>query len=77
MTNKSASATLIDQILNLPEEAQTELVQILIEMRAEQLGLYQLDEDDRVALERSAEDVRLGRFATDSQIDDMFARYGA
>jgi hypothetical protein len=44
-------------------------------MRAEQLGIYHLDDDEREALARSAEDVRRGRFASDAEVKDTFARY--
>lgn len=46
-------------------------------MRAENLGIYSLDDDDeRAALARSSEDVRLGRFASEEEIEETFARYG-
>jgi len=75
MTNNAAVEALIDQILDLPEEAQTELVETLLDLRAQHLGIYHLDDDDRAALERSAEDVRLGRFASDAAVDATYARY--
>lgn len=37
-------------------------------------GIYQVNEDQRAALERSAEDVRLGRFASDDEVGELFAR---
>jgi hypothetical protein len=36
-----------------------------------------LSPDDREALERSAEDVRRGRYATDDEVKLMFDRYRA
>jgi hypothetical protein len=44
-------------------------------MRAEQLGIYHLDDDEREALARSAEDVRHGRFASNTEVEETFARY--
>jgi hypothetical protein len=35
----------------------------------------ELSPEDREALERSAEDVRLGRFATDEDVKRIFDRY--
>ena len=49
--------------VRLPDEAQAELVQVLIEMRAEHFGVDPHDDDERGALARTAEDQRLGRFA--------------
>jgi hypothetical protein len=37
-------------------------------------GVYQVDEDERAALERSAGDVRLGRLASDDEVMELFAR---
>jgi hypothetical protein len=77
MTTQEKVESLIRQAAELPEEAQTELVQSLVEMRSQHLGIYHLDDDERAALARSAEDIRLGRFASDQEIDELFARYGA
>ena len=44
--------SLVRQVIELPDEAQAELVQTLIEMRAEHLGIYRLDDDERAALAR-------------------------
>jgi len=77
MTTQKKVESLIQQAAELPDEAQAELVQSLVEMRSQHLGIYHLDEEERAALARSAEDERLGRFASDKDIDAMYARYGA
>ena len=77
MTRKPTVENLLDQILALPDEAQTEIVQTLIEIRAEDCGVYHLDADEHAALARSAEDVRLGRFASAEAVEETFARYRA
>jgi hypothetical protein len=74
MTRKTTVENLLNQILALPDETQSEIVQALIEVRAEDCGVYHLDADEHAALARSAEDVRLGRFASDEAIEDTFAR---
>ncbi len=48
MTTQEKVESLIEQVAELPEEAQAELVQSLIEARAEHLGVYQLDDDECV-----------------------------
>ena len=77
MTTQEKIESLIRQTAELPEEAQAEVVQSLVEMRSQHLGIYNLDDDEREALARSAEDERLGRFASNDEIDRMFGRYGA
>jgi hypothetical protein len=77
MATREKVESLFEQVVELPDEAQAELVESLLEMRAQQLGIYHLDDDDRASLARSAEDIRLGRFATDAEIEGMYARYGA
>jgi hypothetical protein len=77
MTMRQKVESLIEQVVELPDEAQAELVQSLIELRSQHLGIYHLDDDDRASLARSAEDVRLGRFASDAEVEEMYARYGA
>jgi hypothetical protein len=75
MTTREKVESLIEQVVELPEDAQVELVDSLLELRAERLGIYHLDDDEREALARSAEDVRLGRFASDAEVEQTFARY--
>jgi hypothetical protein len=77
MTTQEKIESLIQQAADLPEEAQAELVQSLVEMRSQNLGVYHLDDDERAALARSAEDERQGRFASEDEISQLFARYGA
>jgi hypothetical protein len=75
MTNDRKVQLLIREVAALPEPAQVEIIESLIDMRVQHAGIYQLDEDEREALARSEEDVRLGRFASDEEIDEMYARY--
>lgn len=77
MTTREKVELLLQQVVDLPDEAQAEFVEFLLEMRAQDLGIYHLDDDDRASLARSAEDVRLGRFASDAEVEEMYARYGA
>ena len=67
MKTQEKIESLIRQVTDLPEEAQAEVVQSLLDLRSQHLGIYQLDQEEREALSRSAEDVRLGRFASDEE----------
>lgn len=75
MTTREKVEALLEQVVALPDYAQAELMNSLLDIRAQQLGIYHLDDDEREALARSAEDVRLGRFASDAQVEKTFARY--
>jgi hypothetical protein len=68
---------LIQQTAELPEEAQAEFVQMLLEMRFQNAGVYQLDDEERAALDRSEEDVRAGRLVSEDEMQATFARYRA
>src|SRR5665213_3588770 len=45
MTTREKVELLLQQVVDLPDEAQTEFVQSLLEMRAQDLGIYRLDDD--------------------------------
>ena len=77
MTTQEKVEALIQQAAELPDEAQAELVETLVEMRSQHLGIYHLNDEEREALARSTEDIRLGRFASDQEVGEMYARYGA
>ena len=46
MASEQQIQQLVDQIFALPDEAQDEVVQSLLESRAEHLGVYHLDDDE-------------------------------
>ena len=71
---KEQITVLLERAADWPEEAQAELVQAMLEIEAKYGGVYQLDEEERAALEHSAEDVKLGRFASDEEVAEVFAR---
>jgi hypothetical protein len=78
MTTREKVQELLRQATDLPEEAQVDFIESLVEMRSRQTGVYHhLDDDERRALAESAEDERSGRFASEEEIEATFARYGA
>lgn len=77
MTADDRVEALFEQIIELPAATQAELIEALIEMRAEHLGIYNLDDNERIAIAHSGEDDRLGRFASETEMEETFARYGA
>jgi uncharacterized protein YbaP (TraB family) len=66
---------MLDRVLTWPSEAQEEAVASLATIEEQVAALQTLSPDDRDALARSAEDVRLGRFATEEQVKAVFDRY--
>jgi hypothetical protein len=77
MTTHEKVQALIEQVADLPEYAQREVVESLLDMRAQHLGIYHLDDDEREAIARSGEDVRLGRFAAEAEVEETFAHHRA
>lgn len=77
MTTQEKVASLIEQTAELPEEAQEEFVHMLLEMRFQNAGVYQLDDEERAALDRSEEDVRAGRLVSEEEMGATFARHHA
>ena len=66
---------LINRIEHWPKQAQEDAVNSLLAIEGEYLGGDDLSPEDREALERSAEDVRVGRFADDKDVSETFNRY--
>ena len=58
-----------------PKRAQEELVHSMTEIETRYSHLYHVSEDERLALERSEEDVRSGRFASDADVEEVFNRF--
>jgi hypothetical protein len=74
MTKEQMRAVL-DRVLTWPPEAQEQAIASLETIEEEFLKSHPLSPDDIAALERSAEDVRDGRFATEDEVRAVFDRY--
>jgi uncharacterized protein YbaP (TraB family) len=57
---------MLDRVLTWPPEAQEEAVASLATIEEQFAALQTLSQDDRDALAHSAEDMRLGRYATNA-----------
>jgi hypothetical protein len=73
MSNKLKD--LMERAGHWPEVAQEEAIASLQSIEDELVGLYELSPEDRAALERSGEDVRLGRFSSDEHVREVLGRY--
>jgi hypothetical protein len=65
---------ILERVDRWPKEAQQEALASLEIIEAEFVARTDLSDEDREALDRSAEDVRHGRFATDDQVRKVFRR---
>lgn len=66
---------ILDRIETWPENAQEEAAATLEAIEEDLVAPHPLTDDDRVALEKSAQDVRHGRFATDDAVRELFGRF--
>jgi hypothetical protein len=66
---------MIERTETWPQEAQEEAIATLQAIEAELAEPYKLTEDDRQAIDRGLEDVRLGRIASEEEVSRLFARY--
>lgn len=70
-----ALKNILDRIEAWPETAQDEAAATLQAIEEELVAPYTLTDEDRAALERSAEDVHQNRFATDEAVQKIFGRF--
>jgi hypothetical protein len=73
--NTKALKQLLDRIPKWPKEAQDEFLRSMAEIETRYSKIYQVTDEDRAALDRSAADIRKNRFATDEEADAVFARF--
>jgi len=66
---------IIDRVETWPPEAQEELAQIALEIEAQIKEGYSLTSEDLEAIDRGLQDAAEGRFATDEQVEAVFAKY--
>jgi hypothetical protein len=66
---------LLDRIPKWFKAAQDEVLRSVTEVETRYSNIYEVTDDDRVALRRSAEDVRKNRFATNKDVDAVFGRF--
>jgi hypothetical protein len=66
---------ILERVAAWPEAAQEEAVQSLLAIEREMSEPYQLTDEDRAGIDRSLDDMRHGRFATDEQVAAVFNRF--
>jgi predicted transcriptional regulator len=66
---------IIDRVEAWPPEAQEELAQIALEIEAQLKEERPLSPEDLEAIDRGLQDATEGRFATNEQVEAIFAKY--
>jgi predicted transcriptional regulator len=70
--------TLLERVSTWPEEAQAELAWIIEELEWQYSGdVYQLSEEENVAIDKALAAADRGEFATDEEMAALFKRHGA
>ena len=67
--------TLLGLVSTWPEEAQGELMQVIMDIETRHFGVYRLSDDERAAVRRGLEEMRAGKFARDEEVAAVFNRY--
>jgi len=66
---------LFERVESWPEPAQEEALQLLLALEQKYAEPYELSAEDRAAIDRSLDDVRHSRFATDEEVAAVFNRH--
>ena len=74
MTKEQISA-ILERVRTWPIERQEDAALMLLEMEAQGSGVYRLTDEERREIEISIEETKRGEFATDEEVEALFARY--
>ena len=74
MTKTEIDAVL-ERVRTWPPERQEDAVRVLLEIEAEQTGVYKLSEEERADIEEGMAEIRRGEFASDEEVAELFNRY--
>jgi predicted transcriptional regulator len=72
---RKALKDILDRVKTWPDHAQNQAAVALQTIEQEIWEPYELTEADKKALDRSLEAVRKGEFATDEEVEAVFAKY--
>jgi hypothetical protein len=64
-------------VSELPEEEQNEIARLMIDLARPDPTIEPLDPADRESVLRGLEQARRGEFATETEVDAAFRRFGA
>ena len=76
MTKDQIDAVL-DRVHSWPKSRQEDAVRILLAMEAQAAAPYVLDAEERADLEAALDEAARGEFATEAEVEAVFARHRA
>lgn len=74
MTKQEIDAVL-DRVRTWPEGRQQDLVRVALEIERQGTDVYILDGDESAALDEALAEADRGEFASDEEVEAVFARY--
>jgi hypothetical protein len=63
---------LLEQVTSWPEEDQEELAEVAREIESRRTGVYQLSDDERIAVRKGMDAARNGDFAPDAEMEEFY-----
>ena len=66
---------ILERVPEWPKEAQDELVRSMTEIETRYSDVYHVNDEERSALKRSADDMQKKRFATHEDVEGVFGRF--
>lgn len=75
MIDTKSLDALMERAASWPEEAQAELVQVMLDIEVKYYGAYRLDDEDRARIQKSIDAAKRGEFASNEDVAALFARY--
>lgn len=75
MAKEKSFETLSERVASWPEEAQAELTRFVIDTEVKYFGVYRLSDEEREAVRKGMKAAQQGRFASDEEVAELFARY--
>jgi predicted transcriptional regulator len=66
---------ILERVQSWPEAAQENAVDLLLALEREYAEPYQATDEELAAIDRGLRDVAEGRFATDAEVEAVFAKH--
>jgi predicted transcriptional regulator len=71
-----ATRSLLEQVASWPEEDQDELAEFAREIEARRTGVYQMSDEERLAVRRGLAEADRGEFVPDEVVAEADKRHG-
>jgi len=66
----------IDALRHVPSEHQDEIARLVLELAAQPSGIYELSAEEDADLARSEAEAARGEFASDAEVQAVWAKHG-